>query len=69
MSKFVIFAVLLTFVICLTALANGQPQRLDANSIIQKIIGQYEARIKGPSVIHPEEPAHVIDPNHFHLHI
>lgn len=29
--------------------------------------GQYEARYHGPSVVHPEEPAHVIDPYNLHI--
>lgn len=40
MSKFVIFAVLLTFIVCLAVVAESKPQGLNANQIIQKIIGK-----------------------------
>ncbi|KAM7343144.1 uncharacterized protein ACRADG_010290 [Cochliomyia hominivorax] len=67
MSKFVIFAVLLTFIVCLAVVAESQPQHLTANNIIQRIISQYESAHRGPSVVHPEQPAHVIDANYLHL--
>lgn len=41
MSKFVIFAVLLTFIVCLAVVAESKPQGLNANQIIQKIIGKF----------------------------
>ncbi|TMW54616.1 hypothetical protein DOY81_000410 [Sarcophaga bullata] len=69
MSKFVVFAVLLVVVVCLAANASAQPQHLTANAIISRIIGAYEARIKGPSVIYPEQRAHVLDGDHLVLHI
>lgn len=35
--------------------------------LLPSLIGQYEQRYQGPSVIHPEEVAHVIDVNNLHI--
>lgn len=35
--------------------------------LLPSSIGQYEQRYQGPSIIHPEEVAHVIDVNNLHI--
>ncbi|XP_017125072.1 uncharacterized protein LOC108144586 [Drosophila elegans] len=69
MSK--VLAAVFAFIAIWLVLGNAAPapptQLLDAQTAIQKIIAAYN-RIPGPSVVHPWEVAHVIDPNTFVAH-
>ncbi|XP_037942219.1 uncharacterized protein LOC119675104 [Teleopsis dalmanni] len=69
MSKYFVFAIVLALWLCLvnSAAVGGRSGRLlDANTIIQRIIAEYE-KLPGPSVHHPHEVATLIDPENFHL--
>ncbi|XP_073846187.1 uncharacterized protein [Musca autumnalis] len=64
--KFVLFASLF-LVILATVFGTSPPQPDNAHGIIQRLIGQYEARFHGPSIVHPEERADVIDSYNLHI--